>query len=97
MSWDYPPKFSLRKKIDEGQLYPITCLTTLTIVEKDKLMVLDVILAREIIDNAEIAIKLLGSSDEEKALSNSVLDADGNNYNFNAPVSGQYILELIDD
>jgi hypothetical protein len=58
LSWDYPPKFSLRKKIDEGQLYPITCLTTLTIAEKDKLMVLDVILAREIIDNAEILEKI---------------------------------------
>jgi hypothetical protein len=48
----------LRKKIDEGQLYPITCLTTLTIAEKDKLMVLDIILAREIIDNAEILEKI---------------------------------------
>lgn len=58
LSWDYPQKFSLRKKIDEDQLYPITCLTTLTIAEKDKLMVLDVILAKEIIDKVEILEKI---------------------------------------
>jgi len=54
LSWDYPEKFSLRKKIDDQQLYPITCLTTLTIAEKDKLMVLDVILVKEILENLEI-------------------------------------------
>ncbi|MDN3676236.1 restriction endonuclease [Flavobacterium paronense] len=58
MSWDYPPKFCLRKKIDEDQLYPITCLTTLTIAEKDKLMVSDIILAQEIIDKLEILEKI---------------------------------------
>jgi len=55
LSWDYPEKNSLSKKIDEKQLYPITCLTTLTIAEKDKLMVLDIILVNEIIGkNIEI-------------------------------------------
>jgi hypothetical protein len=58
LSWDYPEKNSLRKKIDEKQLYPITCLTTLTLAEKDKLMVLDVILAKEIIGNMEILEKI---------------------------------------
>lgn len=58
LSWDYPAKFSLRKKIDEDQLYPVTCLTTLTIAEKDKLMVLDIILAKEIIDKVEILEKI---------------------------------------
>jgi ATP cone domain/Restriction endonuclease len=58
MSWDYPEKNSLRKKIDEEQLYPITCLTTLTISEKDKLMVLDIILAKEVLNNMEILEKV---------------------------------------
>lgn len=58
LSWDYPPKFCLRKIIDEDHLYPITCLTTLTLAEKDKLLILDVILAREIIDKAEILEKI---------------------------------------
>lgn len=61
LSWDYPPKFSLGKTIDEKQLYPITCLTTLTLAEKDKLMVSDVILAREIMGNIE-ALEKIGLS-----------------------------------
>jgi hypothetical protein len=44
----------LQKRIDEGQLYPITCLTTLTLAEKDKLLVQDIILAQEIINNMEV-------------------------------------------
>lgn len=54
LSWDYPEKYSLKKQIDEEHLYPITCLTTLTVAEKDKLLVLDIILAKEILDNTEI-------------------------------------------
>ena len=39
LSWDYPPEKSLRKRIDEYQIYPVTCLTTLTVAEKDKLLI----------------------------------------------------------
>jgi ATP cone domain len=58
LSWDYPEKASLRKRIDEGQLYPVTCLTTLTLAEKDKLLVLDIILAKEVVDNVEVLEKI---------------------------------------
>lgn len=61
LSWDYPEKLSLRKRIDEGQLYPITCLTTLTLAEKDKLLVQEVILAKEIINNTR-ALEEIGIS-----------------------------------
>jgi hypothetical protein len=53
LSWDYPKKENLRVKIDKDKLYPVTCLTTLTLAEKDKLLVLDVILANELINNSE--------------------------------------------
>jgi len=58
LSWDYPEKNSLRQKIDDDHLYPLTCLTTLTLAEKDKLMVLDIILAQEILDNLETLEKI---------------------------------------
>lgn len=58
LSWDYPSKKGLRNRIDEDKLYPITCLTTLTSVEKDKLLVLDVVLAREVLDNVEVLEKI---------------------------------------
>jgi hypothetical protein len=58
LSWDYPERNSLRRRVDNDHLYPITCLTTLTIAEKDKLMVSDIILAKEIIDNMELLEKI---------------------------------------
>ncbi len=61
LSWDYPEKMSLRKRIDDGQLYPITCLTGLTLAEKDKLLVQGIILAKEIINNAR-ALEEIGLS-----------------------------------
>ncbi|MGL2966570.1 ATP cone domain-containing protein [Flavobacterium sp. XGLA_31] len=61
LSWDYPTNSSLRKRVDDDQLYPVTCLTTLTATEKDKLLVMDVVLAREVIDNRE-ALEKIGLS-----------------------------------
>lgn len=51
LSWDYPANNNLRTKNENNNLYPITCLTTLTLVEKDKLLALDVILVRELLNN----------------------------------------------
>ena len=58
MSWDYPINESLSVKINQKHLYPVTCLTTLTISEKDKLLVLDVILAKEIMENEKVLEKI---------------------------------------
>lgn len=51
LSWDYPINNSIKNKIDKGMLYPITCLTTLSMVEKEKLLILDQILVKDLIDN----------------------------------------------
>jgi hypothetical protein len=53
LSWDYPKKENLRIRIDKDKLYPVTCLTTLSIAEKDKLLILDIILVNELINNSE--------------------------------------------
>ncbi|MGO4818989.1 restriction endonuclease [Flavobacterium sp. W22_SRS_FP1] len=53
LSWDYPKNNSLKTKNDIDCLYPVTCLTTLSIAEKDKLLVLDIILAKELISNPD--------------------------------------------
>jgi len=53
LSWDYPENANLKTKIENLQLYPITCLTTLTLSEKEKLLNLDIILVREIANNRE--------------------------------------------
>jgi hypothetical protein len=53
LSWNYPENNNLKTKNDTNYLYPITCLTTLSLAEKDKLLVLDVILVKELINNSE--------------------------------------------
>jgi len=53
LSWDYPPEKSLKKRIDEQQIYPVTCLTTLTANEKDKLLVQNIITANELIQQSD--------------------------------------------
>lgn len=58
LSWNYPENNSLKTKNDLNLLYPITCLTTLSLSEKDKLLVMEVILVREIINNSECLEKI---------------------------------------
>lgn len=45
-----------------------------------------------IINGAEVTIKLSASTDEEKSFSTNSLSAEGTNYDFKEPVSGQYVL-----
>ncbi|WP_394758828.1 restriction endonuclease [Flavobacterium sp.] len=58
LSWDYPENNNFRHKIDNNQLYPVTCLTTLTIAEKEKLLILNIILVKELINNSESLEKI---------------------------------------
>lgn len=58
LSWDYPQNNNIKNKIDKGALYPITCLTTLSMIEKEKLLVLDQILVKDLIDNPQILVKI---------------------------------------
>lgn len=52
LSWDYPKGNSLKNRNDVNHLFPITCLTTLSLAEKDKLLIMDVILVKEIINHS---------------------------------------------
>lgn len=53
LSWDYPDSENLRDKIDRSQLYPVTCLTTLTLAEKDRLMNVGIILVKELLEDTD--------------------------------------------
>lgn len=66
LSWDYPSNDNLKTKNDTNGLYPITCLTTLTLAEKDKLLILDIILVREIVNNSNSLEKIGLSSNRIK-------------------------------
>lgn len=58
LCWDFPENNNLKTKNDRNHLYPVTCLTTLSLAEKDKLLVMDVILVKEIINNSECLEKI---------------------------------------
>jgi len=53
-SWDYPLKKGIKDIIDLYLVYPITCLTTLTQIEKDKLLILDCITVKDLVANSLI-------------------------------------------
>ncbi|MDO8998623.1 MAG: restriction endonuclease [Bacteroidota bacterium] len=54
IGWDYPDKKSLKEQIDTLGLYPITCLTSLTKSEKQKLIDKNIVLASEICKNEKL-------------------------------------------
>ena len=58
LSWNYPELNNLKTKNDFDYLYPVTCLTTLSLVEKDKLLILDVLLVKEIVNNLDSLEKI---------------------------------------
>lgn len=58
LSWDYPQKNNLKTKIDNYKLYPITCLTTLSMAEKEELLSKDIILANDLLTNSQFLEKL---------------------------------------
>jgi hypothetical protein len=54
LGWDYPLKNSLRELIDQLRLYPVTCMTTLTQLEKQRLLHAGIVLCRELDGNENI-------------------------------------------
>ena len=74
LSWDYPPNNNLKTKNDSNFLYPVTCLTTLTMFEKEKLLILDIILVRELINNSASLEKIGISTNRIKNVLKEVSD-----------------------
>lgn len=53
LSWDYPKNDNLSTKIDRSHLYPITCLTTVSRLEKDKLLAINILLVSDLFHDSE--------------------------------------------
>lgn len=69
LGWDYPATDGLKNKVDGKRLYPVTCLTTLTMLEKEKLLILGVILVAQLIDQPEtLAQAAIGEARHKKIL-----------------------------
>lgn len=65
VSWDYPKKGSLKDRIDEFGLYPITSLTTLTKGEKQMLLSRNKVLCMELCHHPEL-LKSIGVSEKRQ-------------------------------
>lgn len=74
LSWDYPKNNSLKTKNDRDCLYPVTCLTTLSLAEKDKLLFLDLILVKELLTNTRVLQKVGVSENRIKRVLKEVSD-----------------------
>lgn len=56
LGWDFPKNNSLKDQIDRSGLYPITCLTSLTSLEKQKLLARNIVLSIEICGNSALLL-----------------------------------------
>ena len=54
LSWNYPKDNSLKDIVDKSGLYPLTCLTSLTKIEKQYLLENNYVLVNEIYNNENI-------------------------------------------
>lgn len=54
LGWDRPFKKGLKELIDQSGLYPVTCLTSLTIAEKRRLLDRETVLCNELADNEKL-------------------------------------------
>lgn len=59
MGWAHPFGKGLKDRIDHYGLYPITCLTSLTTAEKQKLLGLEIVLCSELLNKTEL-LKSIG-------------------------------------
>jgi len=57
-SWDYPRGNGLKDRIDKSGLHPLTALTTLTKVEKTKLLDEGIVLCKELYENPGLLEKI---------------------------------------
>lgn len=54
LSWNYPENNCLKSKTDQNKLYPITCLTTLSLAEKEHLLKEDLLLVKDILTHSSV-------------------------------------------
>ncbi len=63
LSWDYPQDKAIKNLTDDGNLYPITCLTVLKDIQKMLLLDNNIILVQSLIDNPDKLLHLLKHRD----------------------------------
>lgn len=68
ISWNYPEENSIKRLTDQQGLYPVTCLTTLTEDEEQKLLSKNCILVRELVKNPVLLDHFKFSKDRKELI-----------------------------
>ena len=68
LAWDYPAGRSIKDLTDEKALYPITCLTTISLKEKETLLSLNCITVKDLSANMNFLENLSLSQRKKKAV-----------------------------
>ena len=58
LGWDFPLNGSLKGQIDEAGLYPITCLHSISRLEKQQLLDKEIILCKKLINQENLLLKI---------------------------------------
>jgi len=66
ISWNYPHVGNLHELIEKNNLYPITCLTTITHQQKKDLISENIILCKEIVSNPAVLTHIGVKDDDSK-------------------------------
>lgn len=57
MGWDFPARSSLKDFVNSYDLYPLTCLTSLSHIEKQQLLDQQLVLCKELSDNRQLLVR----------------------------------------
>lgn len=65
LAWDYPGQSSIKRRVDNAGLYPITCLTTVSKTGKDVLLRQGCLLVKDIVNDTS-QLDILGCAPRKK-------------------------------
>lgn len=68
ISWDYPEKLNIKQLVDVYKFYPVTCLTNLTIEERNILLEKNCILIKDIVSNPVLMDHFKFDSERKKII-----------------------------
>ncbi|NND77022.1 MAG: ATPase [Flavobacteriales bacterium] len=74
ISWDHPANESLKKRIDDSGLHPITCLTGISMKEKKKILDKNIVLCLELKKNSSVLKEIGLSKDRMHKVLNELND-----------------------
>jgi hypothetical protein len=58
ISWDFPRGDGLRERVDRAGLHPVTCLTSLSLKEKRRLLDKEIVLCRDLCDKPQVLTEI---------------------------------------